>query len=302
MSTDLAVMNIGTDMASVEDLVRNVDVIKQAMKAVMIGPTKDDQNNEIPGIHYGTIPGCGDKHALFQPGAHKLGLLFNLAPEYDITTNDLPNGHREYETVTRLMHRATGRFVGQGVGVCSTMESKYRYRWENTDIEVPKEYWKDRNPELLGGAGYVARKAWGADKKQHWFIFHRVAHDNPADYYNTVKKISKKRAYNDAILTATAASDIFAPDDDTDPELMGGGDDRGGETTSKPPVQQPERASTKAGNGKHATEGQVRLLKAKLGEAAITDKQLCEQFKIDCIENLPMASVNDALDWIGNPS
>lgn len=39
-----------------------------------------------------------------------------------------------------------------------------------------------------------------------------VEHDNPADYYNTVIKIAKKRAFVDAILTTTAASDIFAED------------------------------------------------------------------------------------------
>ena len=40
----------------------------------------------------------------------------------------------------------------------------------------------------------------------------KVEHDNPADHYNTVLKMAKKRALVDAVLTATAASDIFTQD------------------------------------------------------------------------------------------
>ena len=41
---------------------------------------------------------------------------------------------------------------------------------------------------------------------------------SPADYYNNVLKMAKKRAFVDAVLTATAASDIFAQDlEDMDP-------------------------------------------------------------------------------------
>ena len=36
--------------------------------------------------------------------------------------------------------------------------------------------------------------------------------DNPADHYNTVFKMAKKRALVDAVLTTTAASDIFTQD------------------------------------------------------------------------------------------
>jgi hypothetical protein len=49
-----------------------------------------------------------------------------------------------------------------------------------------------------------------------------VEHDNPADYYNTVLKIGKKRAQVDGILTVTAASDIFTQDIEDDPSLFGG--------------------------------------------------------------------------------
>ena len=293
---DLVVHSIGTDLQSVEELVRNVEVIKQAMNQVMIGPTKDAEGKDVPGVHYGTIPGCGDKHALFQPGAHKLGLLFNLGPEYDITATDTAGEHREYEVTCRLQHRSTGRFVGQGVGTCSTRESKYRYRWENTGAEVPKEYWKDRDVEQIGGPGFVARKTAGK-----WFIFHRVAHDNPSDYYNTVKKIAKKRAYNDAILTATAASDIFAPDDDTEAEFIQGDDAPRSETAKPQSVEKPTRKSqnidaVKPGDNNPATDKQRKMVFAKLKNAGI-DMEIYED-KFGKLDDLPFSKVNPSLEWI----
>lgn len=49
----------------------------------------------------------------------------------------------------------------------------------------------------------------------------RVEHDNPADYYNTCLKMGKKRAFVDALLTCTAASDIFTQDIEDEPQSFG---------------------------------------------------------------------------------
>jgi hypothetical protein len=106
---------------SAADVLQQVSLIQDVMRAAM----KD-------GEHYGTIPGCGDKKTLKKPGAEKLGLTFRLAPEYDIETNDLPQGHREHRITCTLRHIATGRQWGQGVGSCTSMESKYRFRMEDT--------------------------------------------------------------------------------------------------------------------------------------------------------------------------
>jgi hypothetical protein len=181
---------------SAADVLQQVGLIQQVMRAAM----KD-------GEHYGTIPGCGDKKTLKKPGAEKLGLTFRLAPEYQIDTNDLPNGHREHRITCTLRHITTGRQWGQGVGSCTSMESKYRFRMEDTGRPVPAKYWDTRDRSLLGGDRFVPKK-----KDGKWVILERVEHDNPADYFNTVLKIAKKRAHVDAILTATAASDIFTQD------------------------------------------------------------------------------------------
>ena len=168
---------------------------RQVMREVMVAD-----------VHFGTIPGCGDKPSLLKPGAEKLGLTFRLAPQFEVIRRELGN-HREYEIVCNLVHTPSGLVVGSGVGCCSTMEAKYRFRTESTGEPVPKEYWESRDRSLLGGPGYTAKKVKGS-----WFIVQRIEHDNPADYYNTVLKMAKKRAHVDAILTATAASDIFAQD------------------------------------------------------------------------------------------
>jgi hypothetical protein len=70
---------------------------------------------------------------------------------------------------------------------------------------------------MLGGKDFFFRKIEGA-----WIIFRKSAErvENPdiADCYNTVLKIAKKRAHVDAMLTATAASDIFTHEEIEDDE------------------------------------------------------------------------------------
>lgn len=198
-----------TDMAvstpmSVQELVGQVTLIQEVMRSVM-----------KEGEHYGKIPGCGDKPALLKAGAEKLGMTFRLAPAFDINRTDMTGGHREYQVICTL----NGRY--QGVGTCCTMEGKYRFRTgkKPTGKPVPKAYWDTRqsNPAnaqaLLGGKGFSTMK----DDDGQWIICEqgeKVEHDNPADHYNTVLKMAKKRAHVDAVLTATAASDIFTQDID----------------------------------------------------------------------------------------
>ena len=130
-----------------------------------------------PGEHYGTVPGCGKKPTLLQPGAEKISFMFHLVPTYEVKRYDMAGGHREYEVKCTLTSRDTGEVMGEGVGTCSTMESKYRYR-------------------------------------NKWVNGSKVREENPdiADTWNTVLKIAKKRANVDAVKSTTAASDIFTQD------------------------------------------------------------------------------------------
>ena len=80
------------------------------------------------GEHYGKIPGCGDKPTLLKPGAEKICMTFRLSPSYEILRENMPDGHREYEITCTLTHIPTNQVFGQGVGSCTTMEGKYRFR------------------------------------------------------------------------------------------------------------------------------------------------------------------------------
>ncbi|EMO26262.1 hypothetical protein LEP1GSC170_1226 [Leptospira interrogans serovar Bataviae str. HAI135] len=95
----------------IETLKENIRVIQTVMKDVM-------KNGE----HYGVIPGTGSKPTLLKSGAEKLSFVFHLATEYQIKQTDLPNGHREYEVICKLTSIETGKYLGSGVGICSTME------------------------------------------------------------------------------------------------------------------------------------------------------------------------------------
>lgn len=216
-------------------------------------------------VHYGVIPGTGDKAkpALLKPGAEKICLTFRLVARFHVEHTDLAEGHREYSVRCTLY--AGGREQGEGIGVCSTMESKYRYRWDATGKPVPQNYWDDRDPAKLGGAQFTPRK-----KDGKWHIYQRVAYENPADYYNTAAKMAKKRAHIDAVLTTTAASDIF--DQDIEEMIEGGvpvhvNEDTPGNRPGRQAVARTQvdgddakRAELIAGLEDVAVEGTARLL------------------------------------------
>lgn len=198
MTTDLAKREHGGAIQSVADVRHQVNEIQLLMRDTMRA-----------GEHYGTIPGCGPKPALLLPGAQKILLLFNFAPEFEIVKTELGNDHREYDVTCRLRHRPTGGFVGEGVGTCTTREKKYRYRsgYEPLDEPIPQDY-KQKKAQY-------AKQGFGARKiNDEWRWCKIAAGENPdiADTYNTVLKMAKKRALCDAVITATAASDIFNQD------------------------------------------------------------------------------------------
>ncbi len=264
-----SVVNFEDYAMSTEAVVRQVNVIQEVMKAVM----KIDE-------HYGTIPGC-QKPSLYKPGAEKLGFTFRLAPEYEVRTINMTNGHREYQVKCRLRHIPTGAMVGEGEGSCTTMEGKYRFRGgekEGTGQAIPKEYWNLKNAgkiaeakELIGGEGFAPGKIDG--KWEICSIGEKVEHDNPADYYNTCLKMAKKRAHVDAILTATAASDIFTQDVEDMPEVIPGASttqQTGTQAGNKPPMQPPQEKKMKDPDGP-ASEPQIKAISTMWGKLGLDD-------------------------------
>lgn len=139
------------------------------------------------GEHYGVVPGTKGKPTLLQPGAEKICLMFKLVPRYHVEKDELGGGHREYTVTCTLYQRGGDVVEGEGMGSCSTLESKYRYRtkWVNGTKQ------RGENPDI-------------------------------ADTYNTVLKMAKKRALVDAVKSTTAASDIFTQDLEDLPGWMRG--------------------------------------------------------------------------------
>jgi hypothetical protein len=157
------------------------------------------------GTHYDTIPGCGNKPTLLQPGAQQLALMFQWATSYGVKQTDHEDGAREYQVTCLLTSRNSGGIIGEGVGCCSTMERKY----------------------------------------------HRQV---PADVYNTVLKMAKKRAFVDATLNASGASDIFTQDI----EDMNLGESGGAPPASPSPA--PARKSEAKAKGNDATSDDANAI------------------------------------------
>lgn len=249
-----------------------VNLIQDVMKQVM-----------QEGQHYGVIPGCGDKPSLLKPGAEKLMFTFRLVADPEVEVFELYHptvqGHREYRVKVRI-NSMNGTYMGGGIGSCSTMESKYRFRGgekTGTGKAIPKEYWNLRKDgknteaqELIGGHGFSHGKINGA-----WEICEigeKAEHDNPADFYNTCEKMAKKRALVDATLTVTAASDIFTQDIE---ELVENGvmtpkPKEAVKASQKPPVAAPQKKEMKDPN-EPATEPQIKAIQAMMGKMGIKD-------------------------------
>lgn len=192
---------------SISELQANLDYIRDVMRTAM-----------KEGEDYGKIPGCGDKPALLQPGAQKLCMTFQLdvhVKEQKIV--DLPGFHREVRMVVSVRSQ-TGR-EWDGVGICSTLESKYRYRKAErrcpecgeTKIIVGKaEY----------GGGFVCFKKKGGcgakfaenDARITSQAADTVEYENPPDYWNTVEKMAFKRAHVHASINATNTSMLWTQD------------------------------------------------------------------------------------------
>ncbi len=169
-------------------------------------------------VHYGaSFPGDKKKN-LLKPGADALGVAFKFAPEFDVVIDHMEDGHREYNVKCRIKTR-DGMLIASGVGSCSTMESKYRYRQADRICPNCGKPFIIKGKAEWGGGWLCYQKKGGCGTKyaeQDPVIANQVVGriENPdiADVYNTCLKIGKKRAYVDATITATGANDEFTQD------------------------------------------------------------------------------------------
>jgi len=136
----------------------------------------------IEGIHYGIIPGTKNR-TLLKPGGDLLKRTFNLLDHYEIQLIDEGDMHRTYEITCKLQSLVTEKVYAVGYGTCSTLESKYRYKW------IYKNGRKDYREE--------------------------IPIEQRPDLWNTVKKMAKKRAMLDAVNSFFSPAGFF-PSAETD--------------------------------------------------------------------------------------
>ncbi len=184
-----------------------VALIQEVMKAAM----KKDE-------HYGVIPGTGTKPTLLKAGAEKLCFTFRLDAQFE-SENFYDGEHLTVKSKCVLTHIPTGQRVGSGEGMCSTRESKYAYRTKARRCPSCKAEAIIKGKAEYGG-GWVCWKkkdgcgtSYAEDAKEITSQeTGRVPNEDLADQYNTVLKMSNKRALVAATLVTTAASDCFTQD------------------------------------------------------------------------------------------
>lgn len=175
------------------------------------------------GVDYGTIPGT-PKPTLYKSGAEMLRGFFKHVIEFheDDTGTDLIKGLFFWTVRCKVgIRNAETRdveYIGEGLGHCNSLESKYRFRWVAKD-QLPADVARTEKPWEVWAHKYgsAAVKTKHAKSGAAYNVF-RIENDIPHDLANTILKMAKKRAFVDAELTVTGASRIFLVEDD----LQGG--------------------------------------------------------------------------------
>jgi len=173
-----------------------------------------------PGLDYGFIEDkdgkrISDKPTLFKPGAEFLLKMFKVTPEFrihDVSTIDLANGRVDLIIEARALD-IEGRLLGTALASASSSETKWSRPmcpecgggvWDNkskkADPQTPD--WIRNSPDFTcrDKCGWKGQN--GGEMKKGF---------NP-DQFNTIVKMTEKRAKVALALTVTAASHFFAQD------------------------------------------------------------------------------------------
>ncbi len=186
-------MSTKLELLTAADVKQQVLTIQEVMKTVM----KQDE-------HYGIIPGTS-KFTLYQTGAQKLLATFRLGSDPEIVNTVETSDSVSYQVKVRLFNISDQNTVGYGMGECSTLEEKYSWRAPKSEDEF------NAAPENGKRIKYYKDNTANQVKIPY------------KDVANTVLKMAIKRALVAAVLTATAAGDIFTQDlEDLDDDIRDG--------------------------------------------------------------------------------
>jgi hypothetical protein len=171
---------------------RRIDPIKYAIIQRNL-LTNFVQTQMVKGHDYGLIPGCGDKPALFKPGAERIADLFMFSINVECTSKieDYDKGLFAY-TYKATVHRKDGTFV-QCEANCNSKEKKY---YERT---VSEKFATDEQKEKA-----IGRKK---NDKGYWNLI--IPNEDIFSIVNTLMKMAEKRAIVGGVLLASNASGFF---------------------------------------------------------------------------------------------
>lgn len=249
--------------------VRNLTITELvANKNIVLGAIKESMDL---GKDYGTIPGCGDKPALFKPGAEKLLMMFKLCAEphvQNLSTQD----ETHYMVTTKIIHAPSGTVVGYGIGEASSDEEKYRWRKASCQEEYDETH-DDRRRGKWVPKWNKGQKVYKDGK----VVMEKLlqVRTNHADLANTILKMADKRSFVGATLKVTAASSVFTQDlEDLSDELREVVVETEGEAAgpAENPIQQPQRASEAAPTAKEEV-GQTKPSTLTDASKPIPDKK-----------------------------
>ena len=186
--------------------------LQQLLKKNPRLPADDKRRTDLM-IDYGTIPGV-NKNFLLQPGAEKICLWLNVRPDFDAVERELEGGHLEVIVKCKLRSKATGEEVFSGPSCsCSSMETKFRYRFEKRDVETIPAPNQDVAKKLKSmGLGKWIKNKYPKAGQNPWEWFDRIENRDIADTRNNVRQMAHKRALVKVVRNFGAMSEIFTED------------------------------------------------------------------------------------------
>lgn len=147
-----------------------------------------------PGIHYGTLPGV-PRPFLTKDGAEVLCQAFRLTPREELV-EDLGSEIEAKYRVTIGLYNQLNERVGFGMGVCSSLEEKNRWR------KADKSTFDDTPADLRRMETKPSKDGPGT------YTLYQVQ-SSRADMDNTCLQQALKRAYVQATRQRLAVSDLF---------------------------------------------------------------------------------------------
>lgn len=177
----------------------------------------------VSGEDYMSIPTGGGKKSkpfLTKAGGEKLASIYGYRPRF-VKTKEIdhpgnisqglpPNWMFEYEC--ELLRMGDNEVVGHGAGSCSSIESKYQWRWVTEDRLSAQEAQALKENVSTLATREIQR---GKGRNAYTIKQYRILNPEIWDLRNTILKMAMKRAFMGAVLQATRLSSGFALEHDT---------------------------------------------------------------------------------------